>query len=64
MPDPDERRHLAQQARLWTLSLICATIGSLTVWRTGSLATGILAFTAATSVFGGALWLYERRRRR
>ena len=61
--DPDIRRQLAKQGRLWMLALICATAGSVTVWRTNNLLAGILAFLAAVALFGTALWVYERRRK-
>ena len=61
--DPHTRSELARQARLWLLSLVCATIGAATVWRTNSLGTGVLAFLVAVAVLGGALWAYEKRRR-
>jgi hypothetical protein len=59
--DPDIRRQLHQQARLWALSLVCATVGALVIWRTGRLAPGILAFLVALAVLGPLLWAYERR---
>ena len=62
MLDPDQRRQLAKQARLWTLSLICASVGAVAVWRTDNLVAGILAFAGCAAVLGFALWLYERRR--
>jgi hypothetical protein len=61
--DPDIRRQLHQQARLWALSLVCATVGALVIWRTGHLGPGILAFLAALAVLGPVLWAYERRSR-
>lgn len=61
--DPDIRRQLHQQARLWTLSLVCATVGALVIWRTGQLFPGIVAFLIALAVLGPALWAYERRAR-
>ena len=65
MPDgPELRRQLYQQARLWGLSLVCATAGAIVIWRTGQLLPGILAFLAALAVLGPFLWMYERRRRR
>lgn len=62
MLDPDQRRQLAKQGRLWMLSLICAVVGAYTVWRTDNLPTGILAFAICATVLGAVLWLYERRR--
>jgi Flp pilus assembly protein TadB len=61
--DPDIRRQLHQQARLWALSLVCATVGAVVIWRTGQLLPGILAFLAALAVLGPVLWGYERRSR-
>ena len=52
----DTRRELAKQARLWLLSLICATAGALTIWRTNQLTTGILVFLATLTVLGSLLW--------
>ena len=62
--DPDMRRQLAQQARLWLLALICATAGALVVWRTNSLVPGVLAFLATVAVLGSLLWTYERSLKR
>ena len=56
----DTRRELAKQARLWLLSLICATAGALTIWRTNQLTTGILVFLATLTVLGSLLWAYEK----
>ena len=61
--DPEIRRQLAKQGRLWLLALICATVGSVTVWRADSLQAGILAFLLVASSLGAALWAYERRRK-
>ena len=62
--DPETRRRLAQQGRLWLLSLVCATIATLVLTRTGSLATAIVVFLSCVVVLGSVLWLYERRSRR
>ena len=64
-PSPDDgiRRELAKQGRLWGLSLICATVGALVVWRTDELLPGIGAFLITLVVLGSALYAYERRRR-
>ena len=62
-PDPELRRKLFQQGRLWLLSLVCATAGAATVWATNSLPWGVLAFLICLAVLGPLLWLYERRRR-
>ena len=63
-PSRDEgiRRDLAKQGRLWVLSLICATVGALVVWRTDELLPGIGAFLITLVVLGSALYAYERRR--
>ena len=50
--DPEIRRQLAQQGRLWLLALICATAGALVVWRTNSLVPGVIAFLATVAVLG------------
>jgi hypothetical protein len=57
--DPDVRRQLAKQLRLWLLSLVCATLGATVVWRTGDLLVGVLAFLATVAVLGSLLWVYE-----
>ena len=62
--DPETRRQLAKQGRLWLLSLVCATIATATIVKTGSLATGILVFLICVAVLGAVLWAYERRRPR
>lgn len=62
--EPDARDQLARQGRLWLLSLICATVGAATVWRTDNLLSGIGAFLVALAVFGIPLWTYERYRKR
>jgi hypothetical protein len=61
-PDPELRKQLLKSARLWLLSLICASVGAATVWATGSIGSGVLAFVGALVVLGPILWLYERRR--
>ena len=63
MLDQDVRRQLARQGRLWLLSLVCATVGAVTVWQTDSLPYGILACLATVAVLGPLLWAYERSRR-
>lgn len=62
--DPKTRRELAQQGRLWLLSLVCATVGAVTISRTGSLSTGVVAFLICLLVLGTALLIYERQRKR
>ena len=62
-PDDGIRRDLAKQGRLWVLSLICASVGALVVWRTDELLPGIGAFLIVLVVLGSALYAYERRRR-
>jgi len=61
--DDGIRRDLAKQGRLWGLSLVCATVGAVTVWRTDELLPGIGAFLIALVVLGSLLYAYERRRR-
>ncbi|MDN5762109.1 MAG: hypothetical protein L0H41_07325 [Microlunatus sp.] len=61
-PPSDPRRDIAKQVRLWVLSLICATVGAVVVWRTDALLPGVSAFLLSLAVFGSALWIYERRR--
>ena len=62
-PEPSTRADLAKQARLWLLSLICASVGAFVVWRTGALVPGVGAFLITLAVLGPVLWAYERRRR-
>ena len=42
--DPELRRKLAKEGRLWALAFICALVGAGTVAATDSLPPGILAF--------------------
>jgi hypothetical protein len=60
--DDGIRRDLAKQGRLWGLSLVCATVGAVTVWRTDELLPGIGAFLITLVVLGSLLYAYERRR--
>jgi hypothetical protein len=62
--DPKTRRELAQQGRLWLLSLVCAGVGAVTISRTGSLSTGVVAFLISLVVLGPVLWLFERQRKK
>ena len=62
--DPETRRQLAKQGRLWLLSLVCATIATAVIVKTDSLGTGVAVFLVCVAVLGGGLWLYERRRPR
>ena len=62
-PGTNVRADIAKTARLWALSLVCASVGAYVVWRTDSLMPGISAFFIALSVLGLALYAYERRRR-
>ena len=55
-------QQLVKTARLWLLSLVCASVGATTIWATNSLAIGVLAFLASLVVLGPILWVYERRR--
>lgn len=59
--DPRIRRELAQTGRLWGLAFVCACAGGGTVWATGTLRPGIVAFLVALAVLGPLLYLYERR---
>ena len=59
--DPEMKQELLKTARLWLLSLVCASVGAATIWATTSLAIGVLAFLASVVVLGPLLWLYERR---
>jgi hypothetical protein len=63
-PDPGRRRELAQQGRLWLLALVCASVGALTVSRTGSIYVGAGAFLLTLAVLGPILYAFERRARR
>jgi uncharacterized membrane protein YgdD (TMEM256/DUF423 family) len=60
-PDPSLRKQLFKSVRLWVLSLVCASVGSVTIWATGSISLGVLAFLGSLVVLGPILWLYERR---
>ena len=60
-PDPELRKQLFKSVRLWALSLICASVGATTVWATGSVGSGVLAFLGSLLVLGPILWLYEKR---
>jgi hypothetical protein len=61
--DPELRRKLAKEGRLWAMSLVCAVVGAVTVAVTESVPSGVLAFLSTLAVLGPALYLYERRRR-
>jgi len=56
------RRKLAQQGRLWLLSLVCASAGAYAVWYRNSITAGVVVFLICLSVLGSALWFYEKRR--
>jgi hypothetical protein len=60
-PDPKVRKQLLKSVRLWMLSLVCALVGSVTIWATGSVGLSVLAFLGSLVVLGPILWLYERR---
>ncbi len=62
--DPRRRRELAQYGRLYALALVCATVGAVTVHRTGSIYVGTGAFLLTLLLLGPFLWVYERRRKR
>jgi hypothetical protein len=61
--DPDLRKKLAKEGRLWLLSLLCAVPGAVAVALTDRISIGIAVFAACLLVFGTALVLYERRYR-
>ena len=61
--DPDTRRQLAKQGRLWLMSLVCAAAGAVTIQRTASLAIGVAVFLSCVLVLGPLLWIYEKKRR-
>lgn len=61
--DAETRRKIAQQGRLWLLSVICAAAGALTISETGSLVRGIGVFLICVAVLGAVLYVFERRRR-
>jgi len=61
--DPELRRKLAKEGRLWALAFVCALVGAGTVARTGSVPSGVLAFLIALAVLAPLLYVYERRRR-
>jgi hypothetical protein len=61
--DPELRRKLAKEGRLWALALVCAVVGAGTVARTGSVASGVVAFLITVGVLAPLLYVYERRRR-
>ena len=61
--DPELRRKLAKEGRLWAMAFVCAVVGAGTVALTESLPSGVLAFLTTLAVLGPALYLYERRRR-
>ena len=62
-PDPELRRKLAKEGRLWALAVVCALVGAGTVTVTGAVPPGILAFLVTVVVLGPLLYLYERRHR-
>jgi len=62
--DPKTRRELAKQGRLWALSLVCATGGAVAVAQSGRVAVGVFVFGICLLVFGGGLYVYEKRHQR
>ena len=62
-PGTNIRADIAKTARLWGLSLVCASVGAYVVWRTDTLRPGIYAFLITLAILGAALYVYERRRR-
>jgi hypothetical protein len=61
--DPQRRREIAKEGRLYLLALVCATGGAFTVYLTDRLATGVFVFLICVLVFGGLLYRYEKRHR-
>ena len=59
--DPELSKKLLKSVRLWVLSLICASVGSVTIWATDAIGLGVLAFLGSLVVLGPILWLYEKR---
>ena len=62
--DPDLRRKLAKEARLWGLAVLCAAVGAGTVAATDAVPAGVVAFLVAVAALGPLLYLYERRQPR
>jgi hypothetical protein len=60
----DVRTGLAKEVRLWGMSAVCALAGALAIWKTNSIAYGVLAFLICLAVLGGVLLAYEKRRKR
>ena len=60
--DPELRRKLAKEGRLWALAFVCAAVGAGTVARKGSVPSGVVAFLIAVAVLAPLLYVYERRR--
>ena len=61
--DPELRRKLAKEGRLWSLAFVCAAVGATTVAVTDAVPPGILAFLVTLAVLAPALYLYEKRHR-
>ena len=61
--DPELRRKLAKEGRLWALAFVCALVGAGTVAATGSVPPGIVAFLVTLAVLAPLLYAYERRHR-
>jgi Flp pilus assembly protein TadB len=61
--DPKIRRQLGQTVRLWSMALVCALAGSITISVTDRLLPGVIAFLIALAVLGPLLLVYERRHR-
>jgi Flp pilus assembly protein TadB len=61
--DPELRRKLAKEGRLWALAFVCAVVGATTVAVTDAVPPGVVAFLIALAVLAPVLYLYERRRR-
>lgn len=61
--DPEIRRQLAKQGRLWLLALLCAAAATFALVRTDSLSAGIGVFLLALLVLGSLLYVYEKRQK-
>ncbi|HEY5821277.1 MAG TPA: hypothetical protein VIT20_04845 [Propionibacteriaceae bacterium] len=61
--DPEIRRQLAKQGRLWLLALLCASAATFAIVRTDSLSAGIGVFLLTILVLGSLLYVYEKRQK-
>ena len=62
-PDPDLRRKLAKEGRLWAMAFVCAVVGATTVAVTDAVPPGVVAFLLTLAVLAPVLYLYEKRHR-